>query len=239
MVIPFLAQLSKQLSSIRQAKEMPELLLYDYWRSSAAYRVRIALNLKNLDYCQQSVHLVRDGGEQKMPAYRAINPQGLVPTLQAGDKTLTQSLAIIEWLDEKYPGPALLPAAAVAKAQVRAMALMIACDIHPLNNLRVMSWLKQEAELTDETYMRWYHHWITEGFTAFEKKLELNQSNSRFCYGEQAGLADICLIPQVYNAERFNCDISNFPRIRKISAYCRKIPAFEKALPENQADAKV
>lgn len=218
---------------------MAELLLYDYWRSSAAYRVRIALNLKNLDYQQQSVHLVRDGGEQKMPAYRAINPQGLVPALQAGDKTLTQSLAIIEWLDEKYPEPALLPATAFAKAQVRAMALMVACDIHPLNNLRVMSWLKQEAELTDETYMRWYRHWITEGFTALEKQLELYQSNSLFCDGDQVGMADICLIPQVYNAERFNCDISNFPRIRKISAYCRKIPAFEKALPENQADAKV
>ncbi len=216
---------------------MPELILYDYWRSSAGYRVRIALNLKELDYQHESVHLVREGGEQKMPAYRAINPQGLVPALQVGSETLTQSLAIIEWLDERYPEPALLPATAIAKAKVRALALMVACDIHPLNNLRVMKWLKQEAELTDETYMRWYHHWIIEGFTAFEKQLVLYQGNSQFCAGEQAGIADICLIPQVYNAERFNCDISNFPRIKKIAEYCRKIPAFEKALPENQADA--
>lgn len=218
---------------------MPELILYDYWRSSAAYRVRIALNLKGLEYQQQSIHLVRDGGEQKMHAYRAVNPQGLVPALRAGNETLTQSLAIIEWLDENHPEPALLPPTATARAQVRAMAMLVACDIHPLNNLRIMSWLKQEAELSDEIYMRWYHHWITVGFTALEQQLELHQHNSPYCNGEQAGLADICLIPQVYNAERFNCDISNFPRIRKIAAVCRKIPAFEKALPENQPDAKV
>ncbi len=218
---------------------MAKIVLYDYWRSSAAYRVRIALNLKGLDYQQHSVNLVRDGGEQKMPAYRGINPQGLVPSLQIGEQTLTQSLAIIEWLDAEHPQPALLPVAAVDKAKARALALMVACDIHPLNNLRVMSWLKQEADFTDTSYMRWYHHWIIAGFTAFEQQLELNQHSSRCCSGDQPGLADICLIPQVYNAERFNCELGDFPRIRKIAAYCRKLPAFEKALPENQADAKV
>jgi len=216
---------------------MAELLLYDYWRSSAAYRVRIALNLKAVDYQQQSIHLLRDGGEQAQPEYRAVNPQGLVPVLQAGAHTLTQSLAIIEWLDQQYPEPALLPADVIGKAQARAMALLVACDIHPLNNLRVMNWLKQKAKMADETYMRWYHHWIIEGFTAFEQQLELNHAESNCCNGENPGMADICLIPQVYNAERFACDLDNFPRIRKIAAYCRKLPAFEQALPENQADA--
>ena len=218
---------------------MPEIVLYDYWRSSAAYRVRIALNLKGLQYRQQSVHLVRDGGEQKKPAYRALNPQGLVPSLQVGEMTLTQSLAIIEWLEEVYPQPALLPTDPEQRAWVRAMAQTVACEIHPLNNLRVMNWLKADdnGAMADDTYINWYHHWIKEGFQAIETQLENNPNSGLCCYADEPGIADTCLIPQVYNAERFACNMDAFPRIRTIVEYCRKLPAFEKALPENQADA--
>ncbi|MBE9548413.1 MAG: maleylacetoacetate isomerase [Proteobacteria bacterium] len=218
---------------------MSEILLYDYWRSSAAYRVRIALNLKALPYRQQSVHLVRDGGEQKTPAYRAVNPQGLVPSLELDGITLTQSLAIIEWLEERHPQPALLPSDPDQRAWVRAMAQTVACDIHPLNNLRVMNWLKadENGAMPGDSYMSWYHHWIKEGFRAIETQLENSQVAGLCCHADTPGLADVCLIPQVYNAERFNCGLEEFPRIRTIVEYCRKIPAFEKALPENQPDA--
>ncbi len=216
---------------------MAEILLYDYWRSSAAYRVRIALNLKGIEYQQQSIHLVRAGGEQKSAAYRAINPMGLVPSLQVGDLNLTQSLAIIEWLEENYPQPALLPNDVDDRAWVRSVAQTVACDIHPLNNLRVMQWLKNDAQITDEVFTNWYHHWINEGFQAIEKQLVMSSVSGLCCYGDEPGLADACLIPQVYNAERFACNLEAFPRIRTITDYCRKILAFEKALPENQLDA--
>ena len=216
---------------------MAEILLYDYWRSSAAYRVRIALNLKGIEYQQQSIHLVRAGGEQKSAAYRAVNPLGLVPSLQVGELNLTQSLTIIEWLEESYPQPALLPNDVADRAWVRSVAQTVACDIHPLNNLRVMQWLKNDAQMTDEVFTNWYHHWINEGFQAIEKQLVMSSVSGLCCYGDEPGLADACLIPQVYNAERFACNLEAFPRIRAITDYCRKISAFEKALPENQLDA--
>ena len=216
---------------------MTEMILYDYWRSSAAYRVRIALNLKGLDYQAVSVHLVKQGGEQKLPAYKEINPQGLVPSLKSGNLTLTQSLAIIDWLDEVHPQPALLPQDPADRAYVRSLALAVACDIHPLNNLRVMNWLKTNTQMSDELYMQWYRHWIQEGFEAFEKQLLTSGLSGQCCYGDSPGLADLLLIPQVYNAERFNCPLDTYPQIRKIVAYCRTLPAFTRALPENQLDA--
>ncbi|MCF6225678.1 MAG: maleylacetoacetate isomerase [Xanthomonadales bacterium] len=218
---------------------MAEILLYDYWRSSAAYRVRIALNIKGLRYQQRSVHLVRDGGEQKKSEYLAVNPQGLVPALQVDGLTITQSLAILEWLEEQYPQPALLPVQAAERAWVRALAQIVAADIHPLNNLRVMSWLKDDANgaMDNKTFMQWYHHWIKAGFRVIESQLENSPFSGLCCYGDVPGYADACLIPQMYNAERFACDLQEFPRIRTITEYCRKLPAFLNALPENQPDA--
>ncbi|MCF6263167.1 MAG: maleylacetoacetate isomerase [Xanthomonadales bacterium] len=218
---------------------MADILLHDYWRSSAAYRVRIALNIKGLPYRQHSVHLVRDGGEQKKPDYLTVNPQGLVPALQVDGLTITQSLVIMEWLEEQYPQPALLPGQPAEKAWVRALAQVVACDIHPLNNLRVMSWLKDDANgaMDDETFTQWYQHWIKAGFRAIETQLESSPFSGLCCYGDAPGYADACLIPQMYNAERFACDLEGFPRIRTITEYCRKLPAFLNALPENQPDA--
>lgn len=213
------------------------MLLYDYWRSSASYRVRIALNLKGLSYQQKSVHLVRDGGEQKKPEYTAINPQGLVPTLVDDGIVLTQSMAIMEYLDERYPEPALLPADLVDKARVRAMALVIACDIHPLNNSSVTSYIGTTLQQSGTVINEWYCHWINRGFTALETLLENSGSSGLCCYGDDPGLADICLVPQVYNAERFNCDLVPFKNIRRISGYCRSLKAFTMATPEHQADA--
>lgn len=212
------------------------LQLYDYWRSSAAYRVRIALKLKGLDYQQHSVHLVRQGGEQHQADYVALNPQHLVPTLIHGEQVLTQSLAIIEYLDECFPSPGLLPHTALARARCRAMALLVACDIHPLNNLRVLQYLSGPLAVDETQKQAWYAHWIQTGFTAYERHLE--QSDGPFSCGEQLSLADCCLLPQVYNAERFQCDLTPFPRIRALSARLREIPAVAAAAPEVQPDAQ-
>ena len=211
--------------------------LYSYYRSSAAYRVRIALNLKQLPYETVGVHLLKNGGEQKQPAYSAKNPQKLVPALEDNGQVFTQSLAIIEYLDEAYPAQPLLPAAATERARVRAMAQLIACDIHPLNNLRVLGYLKNQLGADETAKNEWYRHWINEGFTALEILLQSEQTG-RFCHGDTPTLADCCLIPQVYNARRFQMDLSLYPTIVRIVAECEALPAFQAAAPENQPDAE-
>lgn len=211
--------------------------LYGYWRSSAAYRVRIALNLKQLECEHESVHLVKEGGQQHHPDYVALNPMELVPTLVDGEVTLNQSLAILDYLDAKYPQVPLLPAELNDNVQAKAIAYDIACDIHPLNNLRVLQYLTGELGQTEETKVAWYHHWIDVGFSALDKKLE--KTAGQFCYKDQVSWADICLIPQVYNAKRFNMDISKYPTIKRIADNCGQLDAFVQAEPENQADAVV
>lgn len=210
--------------------------LYGYFRSSAAYRVRIALNLKGLAYDQAPVNLVK--GEQRGEEYLARNPQGLVPALVTDDGArLTQSLAICEYLDERYPEPALLPADAAGRARVRALAQAVACEIHPLNNLRVLKYLTGELGVDEATKMTWYRHWVTEGFAALEAQLSREAGSGDFCHGDTPGLADLCLVPQVFNAERFECDLAPYPRIRRIVANCRALDAFAQAAPEAQPDA--
>lgn len=212
--------------------------LYSYFRSSAAYRVRIALNLKGLDYDIVPVHLVRHGGQQLTPEYRALNPDALVPTFVDGDEALHQSMAIIEYIDEVHPAPPLLPSDPLGRARVRALAQNIACDIHPINNLRVLRYLKQDLSVTEEAKNAWYVHWIVHGFTAFEARLAAQSVPGKFCYGDTPTLADCCLIPQVYNAERFQVEMSAFPRIAAINAHCLTLEAFAKAAPGAQPDAE-
>jgi maleylacetoacetate isomerase len=209
--------------------------LYTYFRSSAAYRVRIALNLKGLAADLLPVHLLKHGGEQHSAAYHQLNPSELVPTLTHGDFTLSQSLSIIEYLDEKYPAQALLPHELEQRAWVRAFSLSIACDIHPLNNLRVLQYLKEKLELSDAQKSAWYCHWIETGCQALEAQLA--HSNGKFCFTEQATMADCCLIPQIYNAQRFNIDLSAYPKIQSIYAHCNTLDAFQQAAPEAQPDA--
>ncbi|MGL4316840.1 MAG: maleylacetoacetate isomerase [Pseudomonas sp.] len=216
-----------------------ELTLYGYWRSSAAYRVRIALNLKGLAYHQVPVHLVKDGGQQHSADYLALNPQGLVPLLvdQAnGGVCIAQSLAILEYLEEVFPVPALLPADPAQRAQLRALALHIACDIHPLNNLRVLQYLSAELGADDAAKNAWYRHWVEQGLMAVEQGLAV--LSGRLSLGQRPGYLEACLIPQVYNARRFNCDLSACPRILEIAARCEPLDAFAKAAPEVQADAQ-
>ena len=212
--------------------------LYSYWRSSAAYRVRIALNLKGIDYECRPVHLVRDGGEQRRPEYLAINPQGLVPVLSVDGLVINQSLAIIEYADERWPEPPLLPADAIGRARVRSLAMMIACDIHPLNNSRVQNYLRDELGVSEEHWLDWYRHWVATGFQALEVRLSSDADTGRFCHGNQPGLADLCLVPQVYNAQRFRCDLSPFPSIMAIHDACMELDAFRDAAPESQPDAE-
>lgn len=215
-----------------------KLTLHGYWRSSAAYRVRIALNLKQVEYDQHAVHLVRDGGEQHLPSYHALNPQHLVPTLVHGERLVHQSLAIIEYLDEAVaPTPPLLPPDARQRARVRALAQLVACDIHPLNNLRVMQYLQSELGVDAPARERWTRHWMHEGFDAFEALLLADPSTGTYCHGDTPTLADICLVPQVYNARRFGMDMTAWPTIARIDAQCRDLPAVQRALPENQPDA--
>lgn len=204
--------------------------LYDYYRSSASYRVRIALRLKGLAVETVSVNL-KDGA-QKDAAYTACNPQQLVPVLELDDGArLTQSLAIIDYLEAMYPEPPLLPSDMVARAHVRALAQLIACDIHPLNNLRVLQYLRGTLQVAEEQKTAWYHHWIHEGFRAFEARLTALDSGD-YCLGGTPGLADLCLIPQVYNARRFDADLTPYPRIRRIEAACLAQDAFSKTAPE-------
>jgi maleylpyruvate isomerase len=211
------------------------MILYDYYRSSAAYRVRIALNLKGLTSERRFVHLRR--GEQRDPAYLELNPQGLVPMLVVGNKRLTQSLAIIEYLEEKHPAPALLPLAPEDRAWVRAIALSIACDIHPLNNLRVLRYLGKELAIDEPKRDDWYRHWVIDGFTALETQLR-ERASGELCFGDEPTLADICLVPQVANAQRLAVPMDSFPRIRAINAACLALKAFDEARPENNPDAE-
>ena len=209
--------------------------LHGYFRSSASYRVRIALNIKGVDYVQHAHHLRR--GEQRAPDYLTLNPQGLVPTYVDNDHILTQSLAIIEYLDEIYPQPPLLPEASWERARVRALAQIIACDIHPLNNLRVLQYLRDDFRQDEPSVRRWYAHWIEQGFSAFEQMLA-DSATGRFCHGDQPTLADVCLAPQVANARNFNVSIDAFPTIRRIIEVAEALPAFARAAPQLQPDAE-
>ncbi len=211
--------------------------LYDYWRSSAAYRVRIALNLKGVSCVQVPVHLARDGGEQHRPDYLDVNPQKLVPVLEADGRRITQSLAIIQYLDERHPEPPLLPADDSGRARVRALALAVACDMHPLMNLRVLKYLTGPMRLDEGQKMTWYRHWMAEGLTAIERLLADSADTGEYCHGDRPGLADLCLVPQLYNARRFNCDLDPYPTVRRIENACLELAAFDAALPENQPDA--
>lgn len=209
--------------------------LYSYFRSSAAYRVRIALNLKRLPAEIVPVHLVKNGGEQHSAEYRQLNANELVPTLIDDTFALSQSLSILEYLDEKYPEPALLPKQLQQRALIRAFSQNIACDIHPLNNLRVLQYLQNVFALSEGEKSTWYKHWIELGMRSLEA--QLTESNGQFCFGEQATFADCCLIPQVYNAKRFNIDVSVFPKIESIYQHCMTLDAFQQAAPEAQIDA--
>ncbi len=214
------------------------LELYSYFRSSAAYRVRIALGLKGLDHAIVPVHLLRDGGEQLSARYREINPESLVPALSDDGRVLTQSLAIIEYLDEAYGPASLLPQSPLARARVRALALHIACDIHPLNNLRVLRYLAHQAGVGQEQRDAWYRHWIAVGFEALEQQLRRSGDTGLCCHGDQPGLADCCLVPQVFNAQRYEIDLGPFPTIARIAAHCETLPAFQAAHPSRQPDAE-
>jgi maleylacetoacetate isomerase/maleylpyruvate isomerase len=212
--------------------------LFTFFRSSAAYRVRIALNLKGLAFDSVPVHLTRGGGEQFKPDYRELNPQALVPVLQDGARHLTQSLAIIEYLDETRPHPPLLPATPAERARVRALALAIACEIHPLNNTRVLTYLTGPLGLSSETRNTWYHHWIALGLQALEMRLAGERETGKFCHGDAPGLADCCLVPQMANARRFKCDIAPYPTLLRIEANCQALEAFQRAAPDRQPDAE-
>jgi maleylpyruvate isomerase len=212
--------------------------LYSYFRSSAAYRVRIALNLKGLAYETVPVHLLKDGGQQLSEGYRSLNPTALVPTLVDGDLVVGQSMAILEYLEETHPSPALLPADARGRARVRAIAHTIACDIHPLNNLRVLKYLKHEMGVSEEAKNDWYRHWIAQGLAAVEAMLAASPDTGRYCHGDQPSIADLCLVPQLFNARRFGCDESAYPTIVRVDAACAELPAFQQAAPANQPDSE-
>lgn len=210
--------------------------LYGYFRSSAAFRVRIALNLKGIDYEHASVHLVRN--EQHSEAYRKLNPQQLVPTLEDGPLALTQSLAIVEYLEETHPEPHLLPADPAGRARVRALALSVACDIHPLDNLRVLRRLKKQFGAADAARDDWYRYWIAVGFEAIEATLARDAQTGRFCHGDAPTLADVCLVPQVFNARRYNSPLEAYPTILRTHDACMALEAFRRAAPQAQPDAE-
>jgi maleylacetoacetate isomerase/maleylpyruvate isomerase len=209
--------------------------LYNYFRSSAAYRVRIALALKSLSYDYVSVHLAK--GEQYSAEFTAVNAQSLVPVLEEEGHLLYQSLAIMQYLDETHPEPPLLPADPLERNRVRSLALITACEIHPLNNTRVLNYLTGKLGISEEQKMDWYHHWVKTGFTALEKRLAGEKGTGRFCHGDTPGFADCVLVPQVANAKRFKVDLGAFPTILRISDECLKLAAFQQAAPENQPDA--
>ena len=210
--------------------------LYDYFRSSGAYRVRLALNMKGLEYESKVIHL--SNNEQFAPEFAARNPQSLIPVLVDGEITLTQSMAIIEYLEEVYPHPPLLPESALARARVRSLALAVACDVHPLNNLRVLRYLSGPLKLDEPTKLTWYQHWVTVGLTALEERLGRESDTGQFCHGDSAGLADVFLIPQLANARRYKVGLAAFPTLTRIEANCMRLDAFLRAAPEAQADAE-
>jgi maleylacetoacetate isomerase len=209
--------------------------LYSYFRSSAAYRVRIALAWKGLAPELAAVHLVR--GEQQQEAYRRKNPQGLVPALELDDGTvLTQSLAILEYLEETHPEPPLLPRAPLERARVRSLALVVACEVHPLNNVRVLAYLTATVGASEEQKLAWYRHWVGLGLEALEARVA--GASGRFCHGDAPTLADVCLMPQLYNARRFGCDLTGVPTLVRIEEECLALPAFDRSRPETQPDAE-
>jgi maleylacetoacetate isomerase len=209
--------------------------LHNYFRSSAAYRVRIALALKGLAYEYVPVHLGR--GERRQPGYTALNPQGLVPALIIDGRAITQSLAIIEYLDERHPEPPLLPATPEARARVRSIALSIACDIHPLNNLRVLQYLTKVLAISDDAKNAWYRHWVQVGLAALETQMRAETATGEFCHGDTPTMADVCLVPQIANARRYDVPLDAYPTLLRIDANCRALPAFASAAPERQPDA--
>jgi maleylacetoacetate isomerase len=214
------------------------LTLYTYWRSSAAYRVRAALNLKGQTYDARAVHLTRGGGEQFGPEYRALNPQSRVPTLVHDGVTITQSLAIIEYLDERYPEPPLLPADPVGRARVRSLAQLIACDMQPLQNTSTTAYLRGPLALGDEQVLAWLRTWITRGFDALEQRLAHDAATGTFCHGDAPTLADCCLVPQCYSARRFKVDPGGYATIGRIESAALALDAFKRAAPEQQPDAE-
>ncbi|PMJ99671.1 maleylacetoacetate isomerase [Vibrio sp. 10N.261.55.A7] len=215
---------------------MSETILYGYWRSSAAYRVRIALNLKGIEYQHRSVHLVKNGGEQHAEHFKSINPNELVPVLVDGDVQLNQSLAIIDYLDEYYPEVEITPTDVKIRYLVKSLAQDIAIDVHPINNLRVMQYLTKNFDTDENQKLDWTQHWMTVGFTALEKKLVA--VSGRYCVGDTITLVDVCLIPQIYNAKRFGLDLASYPTIGRIVDSLEHHPAFIAAAPENQPDAE-
>jgi len=213
------------------------LRLFSYWRSSASWRVRIALALKGLPYEYVAVHLVKDGGDQHKADYRSVNPQGRVPTLEYEGQRITQSLAIIEWLEDTHPEPALLPAVPAGRARVRSLAQLIATDIQPLQNLAVTQYLAGPMELPDQKVNEWLAEWIGRGMNALETRLADDSATGQYCHGDDPTMADACLVPQCYAASRFGVDVAGFPTITRINAACAELPAFARAAPDAQPDA--
>lgn len=213
--------------------------LYSYFRSSASYRVRIALNLKHLPYDYAPVHLLRDGGEQLKPEYRRVNQDGIVPTLVDDEQhAIQQSLAIVEYLDETHPAPPLLPGSAADRAHVRSIALQIACEIHPLDNLRVLKYLKHTLRVDDAAKDAWYRHWIESGFATLEARLAADPRTGKLCFGDTPTIADLCLVPQIFNANRFKIDTTPYPTLQRIYDHAMQIDAFARAAPGEQPDAE-
>ena len=212
--------------------------LYNYFRSSASFRVRIALNFKGLPYEYAVVHLTKGGGQQFAPEFRAINPDALIPVLDDEGQRLTQSLAIIEYLEETHPEPPLLPTAPLERAYVRAIALGVACEIHPLNNLRVLRYLVRDLKVTDEQKDAWYRHWVEEGLAAIEARLVAEKRSGRYALGNLVTLADVVIVPQIFNAKRFDCRLDHVPTVMRIFDHCMELPAFADAQPARQPDAE-
>ncbi|MES2535889.1 MAG: maleylacetoacetate isomerase [Pseudomonadota bacterium] len=219
--------------------EQKKLVLHNYFRSSSAYRVRIAMNLKGLDYDYVSVHLTRSGGEQFLDAFKnKLNPHALVPVLDTGDASLTQSLSIIEYLEEVYPAHPLLPGSALDRAYVRQLSLAIACEMHPLNNLRVLKYLSGPLGLSEDAKSQWIHNWLQLGLEALEAEVAASPKRGQFCFGDTPTLADCCLVPQLFNARRFNVDLTPYPVLLEIDARCNQLDAFQRAHPGKQIDSE-
>ena len=211
---------------------------YGYFRSSASYRLRIALALKGIAHEQASIHLTRGGGEQFAPAFRQLNPQELIPVIEDSGHVFIQSLAIMEYLEETHPTPAILPRAPADRARVRALSQIVACEMHPLNNLRVLTYLTKQLDVSEQAKLAWYRHWVALGFTALEGLLAGHPQTGRFCHGDSPTMADICLVPQVFNAKRFDCPLSAYPTVMRIHDTCQALPAFADAVPAKQPDAE-